>query len=182
MPTTLANRNNILIAIIFIFHLVGVIGFLTKPDLFEPLSPLNLILSVILILLANTNNTWKFYVSLLLVATIGFLVEVIGVKTHLVFGNYWYGNSFGFLLLGVPLLIGVNWAFLTYGTAQFCNFKNKYINSVIGAILMVGLDFFIEQNAATYHFWYWEITRYRYKITLHGFSFPYSLISYFNIN
>jgi putative membrane protein len=99
---------------------------------------------------------WKFYGSLLLIAFIGFFLEVIGVKTELIFGSYHYGYALGFKALSVPLLIGVNWAILLYCTAQFSLIKNQILNALFGAFLMVALDFFIEQNAARFDFWYWK--------------------------
>jgi putative membrane protein len=54
------------------------------------------------------------------------------------------------------LLIGINWAILLYCTAQFSKFKNSIVNALFGALLMVLLDYFIEQNAAKFDFWYWK--------------------------
>ena len=156
MQTTLFNKNNILIGIIFIFHVVGLIGFIINPVFFTSLSPLNLLLSVILVLAAIKPTQLKLFVSILLVALIGFAIEVVGVETKLIFGSYYYGNSFGLKFLKVPLLIGLNWALLLYSIAQFCTFKNKYANVFLSSTLMIFLDFFIEQSAARYDFWYWE--------------------------
>lgn len=154
--STFLNKNNILIAVIFIFHAVGLVGFLINPNYFTSLSPLNLLLSAVLVLVAIKPAQIKLYIVILLVALFGFIIEIVGVETKLIFGSYYYGNSFGLKLLGVPLLIGVNWAFLLYSIAQFCTFKNKYVNVLFSSTLMIFLDFFIEQNASRYDFWYWE--------------------------
>ncbi|HRG00697.1 MAG TPA: carotenoid biosynthesis protein [Bacteroidia bacterium] len=142
--------------IIIIFHVVGFIGFMVSPSYFKSLSPVNLLLSVSMVLLMAQQTKWQFYTSLVLVAVSGFLVEVAGVKTELIFGSYYYGQSFGYKLFSVPLLIGVNWAILLYSTAQFSKFKNKWVNALFGAFLMVFLDYFIEQNASKFDFWYWK--------------------------
>ncbi len=104
----------------------------------------------------SQQTNWKFYGSLLLIALIGFLLEVLGVKTEFIFGSYHYGQALGFKALSVPLLIGINWAILLYCTSQFLRIKNQILNALFGACLMVFLDFFIEQNAARFDFWYWK--------------------------
>ncbi len=109
-----------------------------------------------LVLFTSKQTSLKFYGSLLLIALIGFSLEVLGVKTELIFGSYFYGHALGLKALSVPLLIGVNWAILLYSTAQFSRFKNKVLNALFGSFLMVFLDFFMEQNAARFDFWYWK--------------------------
>ena len=131
-------------------------GFSINPSYFKSLSPLNLLLSVGLVLFTSKQTSLKFYGSLLLIALIGFSLEVLGVKTELIFGSYFYGHALGLKALSVPLLIGVNWAILLYSTAQFSRFKNKVLNALFGSFLMVFLDFFMEQNAARFDFWYWK--------------------------
>lgn len=155
---TLMNfiKKNITVFIILIFHVVGFIGFIVNPVYFKTLSPVNLLLSAGLIVLMAHQTSWQFYGSLLLVAVLGFFVEVVGVKTELIFGSYVYGKALGFKLLSVPLLIGVNWAILLYSTAQLSKFKNPLLNALFGAFLMVALDYFIEQNASKFDFWYWK--------------------------
>lgn len=148
-------KKNISLLIIGIFHLVGIIGFLTLPDTFKSLSPVNLLLSICLVLLAAEKNK-KLYIILMSIALIGFLIEVIGVKTGIIFGNYQYGEAFGFSLFAVPILIGFNWAILLYGTSQFCKFKNRIVNVLFSSFLMTFIDFFIEHIASRYDFWYWE--------------------------
>tara|TARA_B110000240_G_scaffold184014_1_gene218247 strand:+ start:233 stop:445 length:213 start_codon:yes stop_codon:yes gene_type:complete len=59
---------------------------------------------------------------------IGFSVKGIGVTTSVLFRSYSYGIAFGFKLFKTPIMIGVNWLFLTlstYGIVQF--FKNKEV-------------------------------------------------------
>lgn len=149
-------KKNIPLFIICVFHIVGFVGFIINPVYFKSLSPVNLLLSAGLIILMSNQTKWQFYGSLILVAVIGFFVEVLGVKTEFIFGSYFYGNSLGYKLFSVPLLIGINWSILLYCTAQLSKFKNSFVNALFGAFLMVILDFFIEQNAAKFDFWYWK--------------------------
>jgi lycopene cyclase domain-containing protein len=143
--------------IILIFHIIGFIGFICNPTFFKLLSPVNLLLSTGLIIVMSKERRWQFFGSILLVAILGYIIELIGVKTELVFGSYVYGNSFGYKLFSVPLLIGINWAILLYCTSQLSKFKNPVINALFGAFLMVLLDFFIEQNASKFDFWHWKL-------------------------
>lgn len=149
-------KKNIPLAIIIVFHVVGFVGFLINPTYFRGLSPINLLLSAGLVLLMSNQSKWQFYFAILAVGILGFFVEVLGVKTEMIFGSYYYGQALGYKVFSVPLLIGVNWSVLLYSTAQWSTFKNKYVNLFLGAGLMVLLDFFIEQSASKFDFWYWK--------------------------
>lgn len=149
-------KKHIPIAIIAIFHVVGFVGFLINPAYFRALTPVNLLLSAFLIIVMSGQSKWKFYLAFLSVGIVGYFAEVLGVKTGLIFGHYYYGSALGYKLLAVPLLIGVNWSLLIYGTTQFCNFSNRYVSALCSALLMVFLDFFIEHSAPKFDFWYWK--------------------------
>lgn len=152
-------KKHLPITIIAVFHLVGFIGFLISPAYFRSLSPINLLLSAALVILMSNQSKGLFYLTLLLTALAGYFIEVLGVKTGWIFGHYHYGSALGYKLLSTPLLIGVNWALLIYATNQLVQFENRYVNCILGALLMVGLDFFIEQSASRFDFWYWRGAR-----------------------
>lgn len=149
-------KKHLPITIIAIFHLVGFIGFLVSPEHFKSLTPLNLLLSGVLVIVMSNQSKASFYVALVMIALAGYWVEVLGVKTGLIFGHYHYGPALGYKLFAVPLLIGLNWALLIYAVNQFFHFENRYVNAILGALLMVGLDFLIEQSCARFDFWYWR--------------------------
>lgn len=152
-------KKHLPITIIAVFHLVGFIGFLFSPAYFRSLTPVNLLLSAVLVMVMSNQSKGLFFMTLLLVALAGYFIEVAGVKTGWIFGHYYYGSALGCKVLSTPLLIGVNWALLIYATNQWVNFENKYVNVVVAALLMIGLDFFIEQSAARFDFWYWRGAR-----------------------
>lgn len=152
-------KKHLPITIIAIFHLVGFIGFLISPAYFRSLTPVNLLLSAALVIVMSNQSKGLFYLTLLLTALAGYFIEVAGVKTGWIFGHYHYGSALGYKLLSTPLLIGVNWALLIYATNQWVRFENKYVTIIVAALLMVGLDFFIEQSAARFDFWYWRGAR-----------------------
>jgi len=143
-----------------IFYLVGIVG-ISLPGYKEQvlaLSPLNLLLTFALFLYANDSFTLKQYLALGLVYCFGFGIEVFGVKTGIVFGEYFYGESLGLKLFEVPLIIGVNWLLLTLCTySMFDSFlERKWIITLCAASTMTVLDFMIEPVAIRIDFWHWE--------------------------
>jgi len=141
-------------------YFVGILGF-QWPDLrplFLMLTPFHLLMTAFLLVI-NTEEKWpKLVLFMLLSALIGYSVEVVGVKTGLIFGNYQYGPTLGFKRMDVPLMIGVNWFLLTFSIAMTLKawIKNETIATFIGGILLVGLDYFIEPVAVRLDFWSWQ--------------------------
>lgn len=151
------NKAQISIGILIIFHLVGIGGVLFgNPSEFLMLTPLNLLLTLVLLLINHPKQrrNWVFVVIYLA----GFLVEMLGVNTGFPFGTYAYGPVLGPKLFETPLMIGVNWLILLYGanaiTDQFG--LTHVVKAIAAGGLMVLLDFFIEPVAIHYNFWQWE--------------------------
>jgi putative membrane protein len=154
------NKYQFSIGLIFAMHLFGAIiigGNLIKN--FILLTPFNLIISLILILWTHEKLSKKFIIICLISFTTGFTFEFIGTSTGLIFGDYTYGQTLGFQIGHVPLIIGVNWLILVYSSAAIVNYfleeSHVVLKSIISAGLMVGLDFFIEPVAMRYDFWSW---------------------------
>jgi putative membrane protein len=105
-------------------------------------------------------NERALLVYALVVFVCGFLIEWVGVETGRIFGSYFYGNNLGIKLFDVPLIIGINWLLLSYCSSVIASNiignKNAVLLSAIGALLMVLVDFFIEQRAPDFDFWYWQ--------------------------
>ena len=146
-------------AVIVILHLVGMVGMLSPwRDFFLPLTPANLLISVIALIWVLNPRGAKEYAALAVVFGIGFGAEWIGVHTGWLFGNYHYGSTLGLKVDEIPLLIGVNWILVTasaYGAMQ--KYTSVRWKRIIGAIvLMVVLDYFIEPVAMALDFWSWE--------------------------
>ncbi|MEN8929295.1 MAG: carotenoid biosynthesis protein [Flavobacteriales bacterium] len=148
------------IGLLLLFYFFGLLG-MCLPQFrayFLPLTPLNLLLTLVIFYKVNNNFTGKFLLLSVLVFLIGFSVEAIGVNTGLLFGNYEYGDPFGFKLFETPVMIGVNWLFLalsTFGIVQ--HFTNKAIWLIaIPPLLMVGLDVLVEPIAIKLDFWSWQ--------------------------
>jgi putative membrane protein len=99
--------------------------------------------------------------SAFLIFFIGMVSEILGVNYGLIFGDYVYLDNLGVKILGVPVLIGVNWIILTFITGSLSSFifKNKYVSILMGAILMIGLDLLIEPVAPLLGFWIFDLQK-----------------------
>lgn len=154
------NKATLSIAILAIFYSIGVIGILLPihPN-FILLTPGNLLLSLSLVIWNHPQWDSKLAILLLLCFLTGYAAEVIGVQTGLIFGNYEYGPVLGWKLWDTPLMIGVNWALLVYCCGCFVNQFLHTIatgwKSIVGAGILVLLDYFIEPVAIKYDFWNW---------------------------
>lgn len=140
-------------------YLVGVLGHLVAElrPFFFLLTPYNLVLTTMVLLLMNSIKTRDLLV-LSIVFLIGFSVEVIGVKTGVLFGSYQYGETLGLKWLNVPLVIGLNWVLLNLAGHGLVNkfIKNIILKAVLAAILIVLLDILIEPVAIQIDYWSWE--------------------------
>ena len=150
--------NRIGLALIILVNVIGAIGFRYDVllPLFKLLTPFNLLLTLVICLFYLPFK--KFILPFIYVFTIGYGLEIVGVETKLLFGDYDYnGSVLGTQLFHVPLIIGVNWFILTIGTRACANWLTKSIllQIVCAATLMVGLDIIIEPIAIKYEFWNW---------------------------
>ena len=158
------NTNTaISIFIIWLFHLCGLLGILYgNRELFIAFTPINLFVSFALLFINQVELERKNLLAGLAIFLIGMISEILGVQYGLIFGDYVYLNNLGFKILGVPIMIGVNWIMLTYISGSFTNYifrKNKKIAVVFGAILMVILDLLMEPIAPELGFWAFDSTQ-----------------------
>jgi len=151
------NHINASIFLVWLFHVSAIIGIsLGFQSWFVSKTPLNLIVQATLLWPCFSINTKKKWLVFAICFLTGMMVEAIGVQHNFLFGSYYYGDNLGFKILEVPLLIGVNWAILVFITGVIASHLSNNIIAkiVIGATLMVGLDFFLEAVAPTFDFWY----------------------------
>jgi len=144
--------------ILIILHLVGIIGILSSfSSYIIALTPLNLLISSIFILLFHPKFDVKFLLFFLSAFLIGMSSEWIGVHTGYLFGNYRYGNVLGPAFDGIPYIIGFNWFMLSVCMGTFSNYlkASVLVKSVVGSILMVLMDYIIEPVAIKLGFWTW---------------------------
>ncbi len=154
---------------LFVTHFFGALGLLYSPTrpYFELATPLNLLVTAVFLFSFHKEWNISFIKFALVCAISGFVVEVAGVQTGLIFGTYTYGPTLGFKLWGVPLIIGINWLILIYSTGIMVRQISRYwwLNSLLGGAMMIVLDFFIEPVAVALDFWQWESG----KIPIHNF-------------
>ncbi len=146
--------------IIIIFHLVGFAGFQfseTRP-LFEKLVPMNLLLSLGILIWFHEPKNRNWLAFAVATAAMGYFLEVLGVQSGRIFGEYAYDSALGPKLLGVPPMIGINWLMLTYAAGMITQRfpLGKFVQLVLGACMMVFVDLLIEPVAIEYNFWHWE--------------------------
>ena len=156
-----ADKKNISIFIIWLVHISGFLGMLFYDlGFFAGFTSVNLFLMSIILFLNFKLNSKRQILSILSIFLIGMITESLGVNYGLIFGDYEYGNNLGFKLFGVPFLIGINWIILTAISANTASFltKNKstLLTVIIGALLMLAMDFVMEPIAPELDMWRFE--------------------------
>lgn len=153
------SKYNICSLIIILFHAVGLYGFLNPElqSLFIKLVPFHLLLMFLLMAISGYDGSKNILLFSFVVYSLGFLVEVLGTRSGLLFGSYSYGDTLGVKLWQTPLLIGINWLILIYATGILLNgfISNKYLLALLGAVILVIVDFLIEPVAVMYDYWSW---------------------------
>ena len=154
------TTSKISVFIIWLFHLCGMVGIsYGNKEFFLAFTPINLFISFVLLFVNQKQLESKELKSAFLIFFIGMMSEILGVNYGFIFGDYVYLDNLGVKILGVPVLIGVNWIILTYITGSLSSFifKNKYVSILMGAILMIALDLLIEPVAPLLGFWIFDL-------------------------
>jgi uncharacterized membrane protein len=142
-----------------IVYLVGILGFSYGPTklYFAKLIWVNLLITLIVLFVYHKKWSFDVILACVLVGVSGFLLEVIGVNTKFVFGNYFYGPSLGYSLWNTPLMMFVNWLTVVYISRQIAEkmAKDPVAVASIASLLMLILDYFIEPFAMKYGMWSW---------------------------
>lgn len=154
-----ARLHPALITILILSYLTGIISPALPglADWFRLLTPVHLTASLVVLLWFHTDWRPAFLFYALLAVLTGYFVEVLGVHTGYVFGQYAYGRGLGPRLWEVPPVIGLNWLLLSYCCgAVFDRLPVRvYIKTVAAATTMVLLDILIEPVAIQLDFWTW---------------------------
>jgi putative membrane protein len=118
----------------------------------------------------------------LLTFLVGFVAEIVGVNTGLIFGEYSYSKILGVQVFNVPVIIGLNWFMLVFTVGCMCHqYKvNIFVKSLAGAALLVILDFFLEFVAIKYNFWIWKEGKAPLQNYLAWFLLSFILLLFFN--
>jgi len=146
------------IGLVLILHVVGLVALVSPlAGWVLPLTPANLLLTAGAMIVFSKLDGRTIALALV-VGTLGYLVEVLGVWTGRVFGDYAYGEVLGFKILNVPLLIGLNWSMLVFaiGVPIARTALPTWAKVLVSSAIMVALDFLIEPVAIHLGFWTWE--------------------------
>lgn len=96
---------------------IGILLHLFRIELARLTTPFFLLLLPLpLLILEYKAGKVKLIRFFLIFALITFIIEVVGVKTGLIFGRYHYLDRLGIALFNVPLLIGILWSTLLFAT------------------------------------------------------------------
>lgn len=170
------SRFQVATAIAVLFHTIGIVGLLYfDQGFFLQSTPVNLLLMFALLLWTQKEKNKYFFLFLSVCVLTGIGVEMIGINTGMLFGNYSYGKVLGFKVQHVPVLIGINWFIIIYCSGiSIHTLLVKAINrvsedtgknpmalkalSVIidGATLAVFFDWLMEPVAIKLGYWTWE--------------------------
>jgi putative membrane protein len=169
------TRIQIATFIAILFHVIGLIGILFfDKTIFVQTTSLNLLLMFLLILFTQNTINKSFLFFIVCCFATGILVEIIGTKTGILFGNYSYGTVLGPTFMNVPYIIGLNWFMIIYCAGismnillhkmvdQINTITNnkkpiiKLISLVIdGATLALFFDWIMEPIAIKLGYWKW---------------------------
>ncbi|UCG27182.1 MAG: carotenoid biosynthesis protein [Bacteroidales bacterium] len=159
-PKNLRQKTNLLIGFLVLFYTGGLLLFMVEPlrSLFVILTPFSLILSCGAVLAFQKEWSGKLIIAFVIVLFSALVIEIIGVRTGVLFGEYVYGRTLGIKISETPILIGLNWLLLIYCTASIVNyhFKNRNIRIILGSVLMVVYDLILEYIAPVTDMWSWE--------------------------
>jgi len=154
-------KSNPIIGVIVIsaFYFFGILGILSEfQDWFVEKTAFNLALSLFVVLLYQRKYNWPLLWSFIFCYLIGFIAEYLGVNFGLIFGDYIYPDTLGPQLLGVPIIIGVNWFLITFSVASliFPLKINILLKILMATLITVLLDVMIEPVAMELTFWNWD--------------------------
>lgn len=151
--------NNIRIYFIpalILFHVIGIVLFLYFPE-FTGLSYLNIALCGLLVFLDKPVTLTGISVAILVISG-GYLIELTGVQTGILFGDYSYGAALGPKLFDVPIIIGINWLAIVLASIGVIGYFKLGVSAsaILAGGLSTALDYLIEPVAIKYDFWSWN--------------------------
>lgn len=158
-PKKFLQRNESIVTIaLVIFFGAGLAGFAIPAtrEFFTGLTPVALILSFLtLFAFHHSTGGLRNPAMFALILLAGFFIEVAGIRTGIIFGDYAYGKGLGPQLLNVPVLIGFNWLMMVYSTRIIAAgiFASPSVRIITASLLMLVYDIVLEQVAPTLGMW-----------------------------
>jgi putative membrane protein len=177
-----SHRDWALTGLLLVFFAVGFAGHMMPGyrALMRGLTPLAILVTVCVVAvpIAGEKNAG---VALWMIgaAFLGLAVEVVGAATGAVFGAYSYGSALGPRVLGVPVVIGLNWALVVLGSvslsARFV--PGPWASGVLAGVLTTAFDWILEPFAVAAGYWTWTTG----TIPLRNFAAWFIIASLFSL-
>ncbi|WP_299211284.1 carotenoid biosynthesis protein [uncultured Aquimarina sp.] len=140
-----------------VFYCVGLTLYFTPftHNLFIIITPFTLVLVSVAVFSHHKEWNIKTITVLASIFILSIVIEIIGVATGKLFGVYEYGRGLGVKIADVPIIIGLNWVFLTYASNSIISkYTSKNILIIVGAAsLMVLYDILLEKAAPLMDMW-----------------------------
>jgi putative membrane protein len=117
-----------------------------------------LFMAIIVLLPQALHRNWKLFIWALPILIATFMIEVLGVRTGLIFGRYEYGGTLGVHILGVPPVIGLNWVLVMLGAILLAGrvTKRPLPMALLSGVLAVVFDLVMEPVAIELDYWTWD--------------------------
>lgn len=152
------KRERLISWILVLFYVIGAIGFMipSMSVMFFQLTPLALLTTFLFVLLYHEKPyNSKTILLFVFIYLSGLLIEIIGVKTGVIFGSYRYGSGLGIKVWDTPLIIGINWLLLTYTTHSLVSkWKiSQFLKITLASGMMLIYDIILEQAAPFMEMW-----------------------------
>jgi putative membrane protein len=87
----------------------------------------------------------------------GFGVEVLGTRTDLPFGDYAYADRLGPMVAGVPVIIPLAWAMMSYPALLAARrlVRGPLATAVVAAVALAAWDLFLDPQMVAEGHWTW---------------------------
>jgi len=155
-----SRRDWALSGFLLVFFAVGFAGHIAPGSraLMAGLTPLAILVTacVVAVPVVSERNV-GIALWVLGAAVLGFAVEAVGVATGALFGSYSYGSALGPRLLGVPVVIGLNWALVVLGSVSFSArvIAGPWASAILAGALTTAFDWILEPFAVAAGYWSW---------------------------
>jgi len=147
------------IAILVIANGVGAVAVHTRlREAVLEFSFASLVVSAVVLLMNAESLRLRGWLAFGIAAAVGFMVEVVGHATGVIFGSYTYTSQLGPRWLDVPLVIGLNWAVLLHAFHAILSghVAGRLPRIGLGALGMTAVDWVMEPAAVALDYWHWR--------------------------
>ena len=154
---------------------------------FVLLTPLAIVVALGMLIMGHQRPLdWRFFTAMGIVFVLSYVVELLKVHVFFLEDVFVFGDSFGPVLLNIPLLIGLCWVALIYICAAVAErLKTGAVMKVLAASgLVVFFDIVVELVAHKLDFWYWmwEIPLWNYLMWFVAALVMFTIMKLFQVN